>query len=100
MRTNLEHECQICGQELVEVFKHHVVPKSKGGRNGEVIDCCYTCNGQVHMMYSEKELSKMSLKELINTSEMKKYISWKQKHPGDYRHRLSRPTKNWKKFHQ
>lgn len=82
--------CEICStDEAVE--KHHVVPKSKGGK--ETIDCCSDCGGQVHMLFTNEDLGKMTLTDLMNTNKMRKYIKWKQKHPGNHRHRMSNEVK-------
>lgn len=90
--------CQICNEEMERSFKHHVVPKCKGGK--ATIEVCYTCNGQVHMLFNEQELAAMTLDELLSIDKMRKYIKWKQKHPGEYRHRMSQDVKKWKKYHR
>jgi 5-methylcytosine-specific restriction enzyme A len=92
--------CEICNDEIETKYQHHILPKSKGGRHKETITCCYTCNGQVHMLFSTSDLASMSFEELIETPEMKKYINWKRKHPGDYRHQMSQKVKEWKKYHR
>ena len=83
-------ECAICHRETDKLFKHHVVPKVKGGSKGDIIGCCKTCAKQVHMLFSENELAKMTLDELLTTEAMQKYILWIQKRRRDYKVRLSR----------
>jgi len=85
--------CSICGLETSDLHKHHVTPKSKGGSKGETIRCCFTCSQQIHMLFSNKELSGMSLSKLLKTDKMKSYIKWRKKHPGDCKHRMSRRVK-------
>jgi|WetSurSiteA1Bulk_404760.scaffolds.fasta_scaffold191940_1 5-methylcytosine-specific restriction enzyme A len=92
--------CEICGDEVEVKFRHHALPKSKGGRHGEIITCCYTCNGQVHMLFSVAELATKTFEKLLQEPEMIKYIKWKRKHPGDHRHKSSQKVKDWKKYHQ
>lgn len=50
--------CCICGNgEITE--RHHIVPKSKGGSNGEenIIIVCPNCHGLIHRgKYSEGDL--------------------------------------------
>jgi hypothetical protein len=93
-------KCGICGEEVDRLYKHHVVPKVKGGAKGETVGCCYTCNGQVHMLFNESELARMSLEELVATEQVQKYIKWRRKHPGEHRHRMSRGVKKWKRYHR
>lgn len=89
--------CEICNtDEAVE--KHHVIPKSKGG--SETINCCSDCGGQVHMLFSNSDLEKLTLTDLLNTNKMRKYVQWKQKHPGNHKHRMSKEVKRWKKVHR
>ena len=48
--------CALCGHTYArsELTKHHLVPKSRGGRETELI--CRPCHGQIHAVYTEKEL--------------------------------------------
>jgi hypothetical protein len=91
--------CAICGIDPA-VEKHHVLPKSKGGRKLETVDCCSDCGGQVHMLFSNKDLALMSLGELVSQEKMQTYIKWKKKHPGEHRHRMSSEVKKWKAGHR
>jgi 5-methylcytosine-specific restriction enzyme A len=91
--------CYLC-QTDPWVEKHHILPKSKGGAGGETIPCCSDCGGQIHMLFTNKELEHMSLKDLLNEPQMVKYLKWKRKHPGDHRHKASNPVKNWRKSHR
>ena len=54
------------------------------------IECCKTCAKQVHMLFSENELAKMTIEELLHTDEMHRYIKWIQRRQGNYKVRLSR----------
>jgi hypothetical protein len=91
--------CLIC-QIDTATEKHHTLPRSKGGRGQETIDCCSDCGGQVHMLFTNTELAKMTLEELITNEQMVKYIVWKKKHPGEHRHRMSKGVKSWRKSHR
>lgn len=48
--------CALCGHEYSrkELTRHHLVPKSRGGREVELI--CRPCHAQIHAVYTEKEL--------------------------------------------
>jgi hypothetical protein len=93
-------KCAICGLEKSKVYRHHIKPKSKGGKHSEIAKCCKTCHRQIHMLFTEKELAEMSLKELIANVKMQTFIKWRQKHPEEYKARMSRKVKRWKKYHR
>ena len=92
--------CQICEETVDKLFKHHVTPKSKGGTHGETVLCCSTCAKQVHILFNNKELAKMTLDELRATEQMIKYVKWKKKHPGYHKGRMSNKVKDWKRYHR
>ncbi len=82
--------CAICKRKTNKLYNHHVVPKVKGGSKGEIVKCCLTCSKQIHMLFSENELAKRPLDEILKTDDMQNYINWVQKRKGDYKVRLSR----------
>lgn len=86
-------KCRICDRETKEVHKHHVVPRSRGGRHKKTIECCGTCINQVHMLFSNKELERMTLEELLETEQIQKYKKWIAKKPGNYSTKLSTRVK-------
>ena len=88
--------CEICGEETDYLHKHHLIPRCKGGSKGEVINCCLMCNGQVHMLFTESELSNMSKNDLISHGLMRKYVKWKKKHPGKHKLKMSKRVKKKK----
>lgn len=91
--------CKICGIDPA-TEKHHVKPKSKGGTHGQTIECCSDCGGQFHMLFDNKTLASMDLDTLLGTDEMQSYISWKKKHPGSHKHKMSSSVRQWKKGHR
>ena len=95
-----EVRCEICKQMTDEPHRHHITPKSRGGTHKGTITCCPTCNGQVHVLFTNKELDEMTREELLESPEMVKYIKWKKKHPGDHRHKSSKKVKKWLKGHR
>jgi len=82
--------CRICGRTTAKVYRHHVIPKVKGRKHRGTIECCKTCSRQIHMLFSESELAKMTFEELLNTEDMKRYITWIRERSGDFRARLSK----------
>ena len=80
----MQGECEVCGRRTAKVFRHHQVPAAKGGRSGPVRLCCRTCSRQVHMLFSEAELAAMGWEELLATPQMRRYVQWVRKRPGDF----------------
>lgn len=78
---------------MEKMHRHHLVPKVKGGAKKGIVLCCKTCSRQVHMLFSENELAKMSLNELLGSEEMLKYIAWIQKRKGEFKVRKSKRLK-------
>jgi hypothetical protein len=95
----MEVICEICKTDPA-VEKHHVRPKSKGGTKGEVVWCCSDCGGQFHTLFTNNDLADKSLEQILEDDKMKDYISWKKKHPGPHRHRMSTTVKQWKRGHR
>lgn len=91
--------CALC-QTDPPTEKHHVLPKSKGGRHLETIECCSDCGGQIHMLFNNNELATMSLEDLLNHEKMVKYLVWKKRHPGSHKHRMSNQVKQWRRGHR
>ena len=56
---NAKKQCGICKRSTDHIHRHHVVPKVKGGKKGETVECCPTCNKQVHLLFTENELAKI-----------------------------------------
>lgn len=75
---NPDKECSICGRLTPSHFqeKHHLVPKSKKGR--ETIDVCCNCGDQIHKLFTIKELEKQfnTLNSLLAHSDIQKWIQW------------------------
>lgn len=76
MDTKEMKNCSFCRRGVKQLYKHHLVPKVKGGVKGEIIECCRTCSQQIHMLFTEAELQKMTLEQLNNKPEWKSYLNW------------------------
>ena len=76
-------ECPVCGRECdrVEGSRHHVLPKSQGGRQTETI--CRDCHRQIHRLFTVKELARQfsTLDKLKATEQMQTWIAWVRKRP-------------------
>jgi hypothetical protein len=73
--------CPVCLHEydLRETSRHHVVPKSRGGR--ETVRLCFSCHKQIHALFSEKELEREynTLEALLATEAMRRWAGWIRK---------------------
>lgn len=79
--------CPLCKRDMLlcNLTKHHLVPKSRGGRETEKI--CRTCHRQLHALFSNKELEKElnSVESLKENAEIQKYLTWvANKNPDKY----------------
>lgn len=77
----MQHICVICDRELGNkdtISKHHLIPKSKGGRNTETILIHNICHQKIHSFFTEKELKDEyhTVEKLRNHEEMIKFIKW------------------------
>ena len=65
-------QCPICLHEYApqEVNKHHLVPKSRGGR--VTIPLCKPCHNMIHAVYTEKELERnfSTIEELLSAEKL------------------------------
>ncbi len=76
--------CVICGRELGNentISKHHLIPKSKGGKNTPTILIHNICHQKIHSVFSENELRDEynTVEKLITHEEMVKFIKWVSK---------------------
>jgi hypothetical protein len=97
--------CAICGREGLELTKHHLVPKSQVARissrrkvspsqlRNDIIWVCHGCHGQIHALFTEKELagSLNRLEKLLSDESVAKFAAWAAKQPTGrkVRHRRS-----------
>ncbi len=92
-RSESDH-CPICRHEYAraELTKHHLVPKSRRGK--ETVHICRNCHRQIHALYTEKELEREfgSLDTLLSAEKLQPWIEWvrKRKPGGRVRTKTSR----------
>ena len=72
--------CVICKRELgkVNISKHHLLPKSEGGKDGETILIHNICHQKIHSLFTSKELKANlhTIEQLLANEEMIKFIKW------------------------
>ena len=69
--------CPVCRRMVLarNMAKHHVVPKSRGGRGIELV--CRTCHRQIHALFSNRQLAQLeTLAELRRDPAMREFLRW------------------------
>lgn len=79
--------CPLCGRVVPEDQRdlHHLVPKSRGGRETQVLH--RICHRQIHALFSEAELEKSypTIPQLLEHPAIRKFVAWvRKKPPGFY----------------
>lgn len=80
--------CPLCQRELIEktssVDKHHLVPKSLGGK--EMVLIHRICHQKIHSLFTERELKNTynTIEKLLSHEEIQKFIKWVSKKAPDF----------------
>jgi hypothetical protein len=84
--ANESQPCAVCGRSLglVNVDRHHLVPKTFGGKEQYFIH--RICHRKIHATFTERELEKVynTWKVLQAHPDIANFIKWVQKKPSDY----------------
>jgi len=80
-------QCPICDRDMWKgstIDKHHMVPKSRGGKETEYLH--KICHRKIHSIWTEKELEKEfnNAEKIKEHEEMKKFIKWVRKKEPDF----------------
>ena len=91
MDKNDHFRCELCGIEC-ECTKHHLCPQLKCKNkykklkddDSNIIWICRQCHDAIHANWNESTLRDLynTKEKLLDAPEMKKFIAWRQKHPG------------------
>ncbi len=88
MESIEENLCPLCQRLLAEPCnQHHLIPKSKGGKNTPTITLHKICHDKIHAVLTETELKRHynTIEQLQQHDEIAKFISWlSKKEPGFY----------------
>lgn len=72
--------CPICEHEFQkdETDRHHLIPKSRGGRGTTTVRLCRVCHEKIHKDFSETELahSYNTVRSLVESDRMEPYVNW------------------------
>lgn len=85
-----ESICVICHRKLgspESTSRHHLIPKSEGGRDSQTILIHNICHQKIHSLFTEKELRAEyhTVEKLRQHEEMQKFIKWvSKKHENFY----------------
>jgi len=78
--------CPICARAIPESQKdaHHLIPKSKGGKNSEYLH--RICHRQIHALFTETELAVQfnTAAALQEHPEMQRFIQWVKSKPNHF----------------
>ena len=74
-----ESLCPLCLRPIAQPCnEHHLIPKSKGGKNTPTVLLHKICHDKVHAVFTEVELSRHynTIEELQQNEEVAKFIKW------------------------
>lgn len=78
--------CPICSRELgtIKVSKHHLVPKSRGGKETEMMHDI--CHNKIHSLWTNKELDDHynTAERILENEDMRTFVSWVSKKSPDF----------------
>lgn len=82
MPRNSEPEtctCALCEREVRQVSRHHIVPKSEGGR--DTVGLCAACHKTLHSFFTNETLANElnTLDALRQDPDVARYLAWVQK---------------------
>jgi len=78
--------CPLCDRVIPPAQRdaHHLVPKSKGGRQTKFLH--RVCHRQVHALLTETELARQyaTVEALLGHSELQTFVAWVKTKPADF----------------
>ena len=81
--------CGLCNRPIpadAPQSVHHLIPKSKGGKNGPTVTLHHICHKEIHITLSEAELARTynNIEVLKTHPRLAKFISWVKKRPPEF----------------
>lgn len=78
--------CPLCDRGIppAQADRHHLVPKSKGGRRTEFLH--RVCHRQIHALLTETELARhyATVEALLQHPELQAFVAWVKTKPEDF----------------
>jgi hypothetical protein len=91
--------CVFCNRENILTRGHHIIPKSRGGK--EIVRTCESCEDFIHSRWSHNELRDTynNVQTILNSEDFSKFLKWllKQK-PGIKYKSKKHSDRNSRKF--
>jgi 5-methylcytosine-specific restriction enzyme A len=76
------YQCALCERAVNSVSKHHLVPKSQGGRI--TVELCAACHKTLHSFFTNQTLATElhTIESLRQEPEIARYLAWVRKQRG------------------
>ena len=78
--------CPICDRELgsIRISAHHLVPKSRGGKDTELMHDI--CHNKIHSLWTNKELEDVynSPTKILENEDVQTFVKWVSKKAPDF----------------
>lgn len=73
--------CNLCEREVNHTSKHHLLPKSQGGKHTQTVDLCQPCHKTIHKTFKNKVLAKKytTVDNLKQSPDLQAYLDWIKK---------------------
>jgi len=83
--------CPFCKRPIVHLMKHHLVPKTFGGKVQLV--CCRDCHKAIHALFPHKELKRYyhTVERLMENERFRTMIAWIAKQDPSRKVKIERP---------
>lgn len=86
-------KCPLCKREVPVLSKHHLVPKARGGKSGDVEYVCEDCHRAIHKCFPLKTLERdlNSAEALMSDDRFRRMVEWIGKQDPGKRLKIERP---------
>jgi 5-methylcytosine-specific restriction enzyme A len=74
----MEQVCELCERSVLQLSRHHLIPREEGGKYGEIANLCQPCHSTIHLKISNQELALNynSIPTLKQAEPLQKYLKW------------------------
>ncbi len=82
MKEPDNYRCELCGRDVSRVTRHHLVPKSEGGKT-LTAQLCPACHKTLHSFFTNRTLASElgSIQALRRDPDIRQYLAWVRKQP-------------------
>lgn len=87
--------CELCQRAPVELTRHHLIPRSRGGKSGPIAMICPDCHGSIHQLYDERTLQTLfpTVKVMLEDERIAKAVKFIARQPATRRITQARPKR-------